>query len=115
MTDVPDEYLPEVFERALCDYVDVDKPFGVTQLRAAWQEMQNEMRAEMLKAETTDILADLKTMAECSHEYRIEAPRAEDAAIFESLRVCQRCGHTVPKFLKSGGAAVAVLQMAQRA
>lgn len=117
MADVPSEYLEQVFDNAVSDYTDIDQPFGVTQLRKAWNDMQNEMRNELLKAETAEIVTELKIMGECVHDYETQPPDPEDAELFESVKVCVKCDHAIPKFRKSDKAqrAAAYLQIARRA
>lgn len=117
MSDVPLECLDEVFRRAIQNYQNIEIPFGVPQLRAAWQEVRGEMDNEIKHVETQEFLAELKAMAECAHRYEERAPDPEEAAIFESVKVCVKCDHAIPKFRKSDKAqrAAAYLQIARRA
>jgi len=116
LADVPPELIPEVFNRAIRGYTNIETPFGVTQLRAAWSDIQEEMRREMAKAETQIVLDEIKAMAECEHEFVFTPRESCDPPMISGYNECRLCGRATPVLDRViGGKAIAYLEAACKA
>lgn len=100
LNDVPLEFHSEVFNRAMRNYTDSDIPFGVPQLRAAWNEIRAQTISEAAKIETASLVDEMKAIAECKHDFVLIPRLINDHEMFVGFLECGKCLISRPIFRK---------------
>jgi len=93
LADIPAGQLSRVLDLAMDRYAYDDTPFGVPQLRAAWNDLHG---PGDVAAEEPESIREIKRMSACPHDYQFTAEDGE-ASVFAGFWECSICGHAKPR------------------
>jgi len=95
LDDIPVAQLTRVLDLAMDSYAFDDAPFGVPQLRQAWNQLQ--APGDTGAIQEPDSVKAIKKMAQCPHDWQFIAAEESDPSIFVGFWECSICGNARPR------------------
>lgn len=95
LDDIPAGRLTQVLDLAMDAYAFDDAPFGVPQLRQAWNQLNSASEAAPL--DEPESVKAIKKMAQCDHDYQFITADDSDPSIFAGFWECSKCGNARPR------------------
>lgn len=95
LDDIPTLRLTQVLDLAMDAYAFDDAPFGVPQLRQAWNQLNSSGDGDVIQE--PDSVKAIKKMAQCDHDYHFITADESDPSIFAGFWECSRCGNARPR------------------
>lgn len=93
LADIPAVELPAAVRAALADYTDGSQPFGVPQIRAAWN---NQFEDAPRPSQEPESITIIRRMTNCLHD--LQKTEIQPNGILAAVIECRICGYARPVF-----------------